>query len=161
MDRARQRYTLLYRFHPRFQAGIEYNPVGDGDVGLLANWVAFSETATRPALIFGTSSDRIGTTDGRAVYATLSKDIKNATGLPLAPYIGTAYGGFDHDWEVVGGLRVRYDERISSLHLWDGENLHHVLSSSFGSRYSGGVVLAEQDGDYFLGLTFGVEFDLW
>ena len=84
IDRATWRNTLTYRFHPRFTAGVEYNPLA-GKVSPLANLVAITETHTRPALILGTSSDRIGTPSGQSFYATLSKSLKHHTGLPVAP----------------------------------------------------------------------------
>ena len=56
IDRARWRNTLTYRFHPRFTAGVEYNPLA-GKLSPLANVVALTETHRRPALIFGTRPD--------------------------------------------------------------------------------------------------------
>ena len=58
----------MYRFTDWLQAGVEYNPLAD-DVGPLLNLRAVEETERRPALILGTSSDRIGTEGGQAVYA--------------------------------------------------------------------------------------------
>jgi hypothetical protein len=69
IDRAKWRNTLTYRFHPRLTAGVEYNPLAK-KVSPLANFVAMTETHQRPALIFGTSSDRIGTPSGQSFYAT-------------------------------------------------------------------------------------------
>ena len=71
--RARLRMTLTYRFLPTFSAGLEYNPIA-GKVSPLANWLAIKETTRRPALILGTSSDRIGTPSGQSFYGTLSKN---------------------------------------------------------------------------------------
>ena len=94
IDRATWRNTLAYRLFPRLTVGVEYNPL-DGDVGPLVNFVAVTETEKRPALILGTSSDRIGTPEGRSFYATFSKDLTESTGLPIAPYVGYSYGQFD------------------------------------------------------------------
>ena len=52
---------------PRLSLGVEYNPRSDGK-SVLANLVAVTETKLRPALVIGTSSDRIGTSDGRAIF---------------------------------------------------------------------------------------------
>ncbi|HVF90492.1 MAG TPA: hypothetical protein VNH22_10525, partial [Blastocatellia bacterium] len=82
IPRASVRTTLTYRLHPRFSVGVEYNPRAD-DVGLLANFVAVTESARRPALILGTSSDRIGTPSGRSIYATVSKSLSGAVKLPV------------------------------------------------------------------------------
>jgi hypothetical protein len=98
IPRAQVRTTLTYRIHPRVTAGVEFNPrtEGAGDkVGPLINCVAVTETARRPALIVGTSSDRIGTPSGQSFYATFSKNLKREAGLPIAPYVGVAYGTYE------------------------------------------------------------------
>ena len=84
IDRATWRNTLTYRFHTRFTAGVEYNPLAK-KVSPLANLVVITETHHRPALIVGTSSDRIGTPSGQSFYATLSKNVKHYTRLPVSP----------------------------------------------------------------------------
>lgn len=157
VDRARQRWTLTYAVNERLSLGVEWNPLDD-DVGPLANYRVLDETETRPALILGTSSDRIGTPSGRAYYATLSKDVERWTGLPVAPYVGTAFGEFDDDWELIAGLRIRLGDRLSTTSTWDGENLHHVADFQVTPSFRLGAVVAEQDGEHFAGFTTGVSF---
>ncbi len=159
MDRAEARTTLVYRFFPTLTAGVEWNPAAD-DIGLVANWVAVTETEVRPALILGTSSDRIGTLDGRAVYATLSKSLEPWTGLPVAPYAGVSYGGSDDELRGIGGLSIAWSERVSSLHTFDGKNLHHQAEYAFPNGMAAGLMLAELDDHYFLGFTFNVGFSM-
>ena len=77
-------------------------------MGLLVNWRAVEETASRPMLMLGTSSDRIGTPSGRAYYATLAKDLERHVGLPVAPYVGAAWGEFDA-WIAAQGLAAAPD----------------------------------------------------
>ena len=96
---------MTYRVVPRLSLGVEFNPRAD-EIGPLANWVAVTETRRRPALMFGLSSDRIGTPDGEAYFFTLSKDLESLTGWPIAPYIGGAYGTFEDEFNMIGGLRV-------------------------------------------------------
>ena len=139
IDRAKWRNTLTYRFHPRFTAGIEYNPLAK-KVSPLANLVAITETHTRPALIFGTSSDRIGTPSGQSFYATLSKNLKHHTGLPVAPYAGVAYGTFDDRARAIGGLNINFSERWSSTILFDGVRVHPLLNYTYG-RHQFGFIL--------------------
>jgi hypothetical protein len=138
IDRARWRNTLTYRFHPRFTAGVEYNPLA-GKVSPLANFVAVTETGERPALILGTSSDRIGTPSGQSFYATLSKNLKASTDLPIAPYGGVAYGTFEGRFRAIGGLNVQLAERWSSTVLFDGVRLHPLLTYAHG-RHQFGVL---------------------
>jgi hypothetical protein len=138
IDRAKWRNTLTYRFHPRFTAGIEYNPLA-GKVSPLANVVALTETNRRPALILGTSSDRIGTPYGQSFYATFSKNFKRETGLPIAPYVGVAYGTFEDRARVIGGLNFTFKERWSSTILFDGVRVHPVVNYTRG-RHQFGVI---------------------
>ena len=157
VDRARLRITAQYAVTERLSVGVEVNPLDD-DVGPIASWRVLDETRRRPALILGTSSDRIGSTNGRAVFATLSKDLQAWTGLPVAPYVGTSYGGFEDEFELIGGLRVRWLDRLASTSLWDGENLHHTVDWTFDGGVRVGAVVVEQDGTHYLGATAGVRF---
>ncbi len=150
------RTTLTYALLPELRLGLEYNPLAD-DVGVLANWRAIAETNTRPALLLGTSSDRIGTDSGRSYYATVSKDLESTLGLSVAPYVGLAYGEADEAFDLIGGLSIRWSERVSSYHLWDGHNLHHVLERSFG-KTTLGLVLVDLDGSFYAGLSWNMAF---
>jgi hypothetical protein len=139
IDRATWRNTLTYRFHPRVTAGIEYNPLAE-KVSPLANVVAIIETHRRPALIFGTSSDRIGTPSGQSFYATLSKNLKHATKLPLAPYVGVAYGTYEDRARVIGGLNINLESGWSSTILFDGVRVHPLINYTRG-RHQFGVIM--------------------
>ena len=138
IDRAKWRNTLTFRFHPRFTSGIEYNPLA-GKVSPLANIVALTETHKRPALILGTSSDRIGTPSGQSFYATFSKNLKHHTGLPIAPYMGVAYGTFEDRARLIGGLSATLNDRLSSTILFDGVRVHPTLNYTRG-RHQLGVI---------------------
>ncbi|HWS54251.1 MAG TPA: hypothetical protein VN228_09000 [Pyrinomonadaceae bacterium] len=139
IDRARWRNTLTYRFHPRLTAGVEYNPLA-GKVSPLANFVALTETRRRPAVILGTSSDRIGTPSGQSFYATASKNLKAATGLPVSPYAGLAYGTFEDRLRPIGGLNITLDERWSSTVIFDGVRVHPLLNFTRG-RHAFSLIL--------------------
>ncbi len=139
IDRAKWRNTLTYRFHPRFTAGVEYNPLA-GKVSPLANVVAITETHHRPALILGTSSDRIGTPAGQSFYATFSKSLKHQTGLPIAPYVGVAYGTYEDRARIIGGLNITAGDRWSSTILFDGVRIHPILNYTHG-KHQFGIIL--------------------
>jgi hypothetical protein len=138
IDRATWRNTLTYRFHPRFTAGLEYNPLAK-KVSPLANLVLVTETHHRPALIAGTSSDRIGTPYGQSFYATVSKNVKHYTRLPVSPYVGVAYGTFEDRARLIGGLNIAIDEHWSSTILFDGVRVHPLLNYTRG-RHQFGVI---------------------
>ncbi len=143
VPRAQIRNTLTYRFHSRFTAGVEVNPRAEGSAKInpIANLLVLQENSKRPALIVGTSSDRIGTPDGQSFYATLSKNLKEWTKLPIAPYGGVAYSTHDDRFLGVGGLNIYFTERFSGLVIFDGVRVHPLLNYNHG-RHAFSFVLA-------------------
>jgi hypothetical protein len=154
VDRASLRATLTYRLLPRLQAVIEYNPRAD-DVGLLVNLVAITETKRRPALILGTSSDRIGTLKGRAVYATVSKDISQWTKLAITPYIGVSYSGFEKRLLPIGGLNINFNQALSSLVIFDGVKVHPTLIYTLKNRHVFTFLMAQSRNP---GFSYSISF---
>mgnify|MGYP007078504674 CR=1 FL=1 len=134
IDRAKLRTTLMYRVNPDLQVGVEYNPLAD-DLGPLANYRAIRETLRRPALSFGTSSDRIGTPHGRAGYGVLSKDLEPFVDLPVSVYFSALYGGFDDEWVYPFGANVRLGRQWTFTPQFDGHAAHGLLTYSW-DRYS-------------------------
>jgi len=140
--------------HPRFFLGIEYNPRAN-DVGLLANVVAITESKNRPAIIFGTSSDRIGTPSGRSIYATISKDVSELLKLPIAPYVGVAYSTYEHRFLPLAGLTINWRDNLSSLVIFDGVKVHPTLSYTLGARHVFTFLLAQGKNP---GVSYSISF---
>jgi len=140
IDRARWRNTVTFKILPTLSAGVEYNPLAE-KASPLANWVAITETKERPAIILGTSSDRIGTTSGQSFYATASKDLKRLTQLPIAPYVGAAYGTYEEKLRAIGGVNLRFPLNFSSLIIYDGVKVHPTASWAY-SRFVFTFILA-------------------
>lgn len=127
IPRAAVRTTLTYQVHPRLQLGVEYNPRA-GEVAPLMNFLILTETRRRPALMFGTSTDRIGTPSGQAFFMTVSKNLKEATGLPIAPYAGAAFGTYDHRVRPIGGLTVFLGKGFALIATYNGVQVHPLLN---------------------------------
>ena len=127
IERASLRTTLTYRLHPRLSVGVEYNPRAE-DVNPLANWVAITETERRPALILGTTSDRIGTPSGQSFYATFSKNLQREIKLPIAPYAGVAYSTYEDRFLPIGGLNINFLDNFSGQIIFDGVKVHPSLN---------------------------------
>ena len=153
IDRARWRNTLTYRLHPRVSVGVEYNPLA-GKVSPLANVVALTETARRPALILGTSSDRIGTPSGQSFYATLSKSLERETGLPIAPYIGIAYGTYEDSFRPIGGVNIYFGRRWSSTILYDGVRVHPLVNYTYGRHQIGFILERGRNPGFSYSISF-------
>jgi hypothetical protein len=144
---------LTYKFLPTLSAGIEYNPRA-GKVSPLANWLAVSETARRPALMLGTSSDRIGTPSGQSFYATVSKNLKRETRLPLAPYAGVAYGTYEDRLRPIGGLNIGFVEEVTALIIFDGVHVHPMLNFSRGRHIASFILVRGRDP----GVSYSISF---
>lgn len=130
--RAQLRTTLTFRITPRLQTGIEFNPRSTEEkVNPLLNWLAVPEGKNTPAVIVGTSSDRIGTPGGQSFYATASKNLKRETHLPIAPYFGVAYGTYEHKLRPIGGLNIGFTESLTALVIFDGVHVHPLLNWSY------------------------------
>lgn len=114
-----------------------------------------TETEKRPALIFGLSSDRIGTPDGEAYFFTLSKDLEQRTGWPIAPYVGAAYGTFEDDLKAVGGLHARFGAKFSATFIHDGEAFHPTLDYRFFGRHVLSLLWVDTRN---LGVSYSVAF---
>lgn len=143
----------MHQFHPSLKAGIEWNQRAD-EIGIVANWRVADESARRPAVIIGTSSDRIGTPDGQSYYVTVSKSLHHIIGAPIAPYLGASYS--EHEDRVIYpfGLNVALGRHWSAMLMNDGVHTH--LSASYRWNRFAITLLAVERRD--LGLTVGARF---
>ena len=143
----------MHQLRPNLKLGLEWNP-GAGELGFVANWRAVAETPRRPAIVFGTSSDRIGTPHGQSYFVTISKSLHHETGLPIAPYVGASYSGYENRWLVPFGLNVAIGSSWSAMLIHDGVHTH--LSATWSGRRFGITVLAVERRD--AGITIGTRF---
>jgi len=153
IPRATVRMTITYKFHPRLTAGVEYNPGAD-EVAPIANLLLLTETKRRPALMLGTSSDRIGTPSGQSYYLTLSKNLQRETGLPVAPYVGVVYGTFQDRFLPVGGVNIRLGKNLSALVTHNGINLHPLLNYTY-NRHAFSLVMVKSK---YPGVSYSIAF---
>ncbi|HET6890392.1 MAG TPA: hypothetical protein VFH31_04765 [Pyrinomonadaceae bacterium] len=153
IPRAAVRTTITYRFHRRLTAGIEFNPRAD-EVAPIANLLVLTETKRRPALMLGTSTDRIGTPSGQSFYATLSKNMRRETGLPIAPYVGASFGTFDNRLRPIGGLNVFLNEKFSIVVTYNGVNVHPLLSFTHKRHTLSLVMVKGRDPGMSYSVTF-------
>lgn len=143
----------MHRFTSDLKAGVEVNALEE-EVGLVANWRAVRETRTRPALIVGTSSDRIGTPSGQSWYATVSKSLHHDLGLPVAPYAGASYSGHEGRILYPFGVNVALRPSWSALLMNDGVHTH--LSTTWTWRRFSFTILAVER--KHPGITIGATF---
>lgn len=148
VDSERSRASLLatYRVDERWTVGFEAAPEAD-EFSPLVVYRALDETASHPAVTFGTSTDRIGTPRGQAVWMTASKSVESYVNFPVSPYVGLAWGEFEDEFEVLGGLRIDWNRGISTTSSWDGESLHHALNVEFEDGWRVSLLAIDDDVD--------------
>ena len=153
IPRAAVRTTLTYQIHPRLQLGVEYNPRA-GEFAPLMNLFILTETKRRPAWMLGTSTDRIGTPKGQAFFTTFSKNLKEATGLPIAPYVGAAFGTYEHRLRPIAGLTIFLGKGFSLIATFNGVQVHPLLSFTHGRHALSLVMVKGRDP----GMSYSIRF---
>ena len=125
LERPRWRITLNYQFLSRIQLGLEYNLAASEIVPLL-NAFILTETAIRPALFIGTSSDRIGSPVGtQAYYFTLAKRLPSS---PLSLYGTVNYSEWDGEFNFPFGATVDFGRGLSVRGMYDGDRSHLMFN---------------------------------
>lgn len=137
VDRARWRNVLTGRLNPRVQLGVEWNP-GEQEFNPVGSWVVSPEGAKTPLVLFGLSSDRIGSPEGTMAYfATFAKTIP---GTDLAPYVGVSYSEWERGFLLPFGLNARLSPEWSAMFLHDGRRSHAMATWS-GAEWSVSALL--------------------
>jgi hypothetical protein len=123
--RPRWRFNAAYRITPRFQAGIEYNPVVN-EIVPTANWILNRASPRLPLVTLGTSSDRIGSREGTHAYF-----LTFAQGIPrwrLAPYFSVNYSETDRGFNFPFGVNIALGDQWDLLPMNDGRRSHLILT---------------------------------
>ena len=124
VERARWRFTTNYRVLPSLQVGVEFNATV-AEFSPLATWFITTETAQRPALILGTSSDRIGSPEGtQAYFATVSKRLSE-TGTTA--YFSLNYSELDDGMNFPFGAAQEIGQKFAVRYMFDGRRSHALL----------------------------------
>ncbi len=100
------------------------NPVG--------NYFLQTETDTKPGIVAGWSSDRIGTPQGMSYFVSAQKQLSGKLER-IAPYIGVAYSTYGREVLVPVGASIGVRENIVLVPMSDGKYSHTTLTW-FGKR---------------------------
>ena len=108
-------------------------------MGPLATWFVLTETETRPALFIGTSSDRIGSPEGKqAFYLTAAKYLPP---VRTSPYVSLNYSEWDNGWNLPFGANLELGAGWSVQPMYDGHRTH-LLGTYATRRFSATVIWA-------------------
>lgn len=151
--RPRVRTTLDYRINAKLQLGIEINAAVN-EVGPRGNWFIQTETDTRPGIVAGFSSDRIGTPSGMSYFVSAQKQLGGAGGR-VAPYVGLSYSQWGKEFLTPFGASIALRDDLTLIPMCDGKYGHTTLTWS--DRRGGSVSLIAAFNKRF-GLSLGKNF---
>ena len=107
-------------------------------MGALLTLFAFPEPETRPALFFGTSSDRIGSPPGEQSYfATVSKFVPR---LRSSLYVSLNYSEWDEAINFPAGISLKIGNGLSIRPMYDGDR-GHLMFNYFAHRVGVSLML--------------------
>ncbi len=92
----------------------------------MLTWFLLTEGDRRPALFFGTSSDRIGSPAGEQSYFLTAS--KHHPSRPVSAYVSLNYSEWDSDFNFPFGVEVALGEQFSIRPMYDGQRTHLTLS---------------------------------
>jgi hypothetical protein len=127
-QRPRVRTTFTGRVSEKLQLGLEFNANAPKEkLNPVGNYFIQTETDTRPGIVAGFSSDRIGTPYGMSYFVSAQKQLGGETGK-LAPYLGIAYSEYSRKILAPFGASVALKPNIILLPMYDGRHSHTTLS---------------------------------
>lgn len=85
---------------------------------------------------------------------TVAKDVKQWTGLQIAPYTGAAYSTYQQRFLWIGGINVNLSRDLSGLVLFDGVHLHPTMNWSKGRNVVSLILVRGRQP----GLSYSVSF---
>lgn len=92
----------------------------------MLNLFLVTETEARPALFFGTSSDRIGSPAGKqSYYLTAAKYLSP---IPISIYASLNYSEWDAGVNFPFGGNVEFGKGISARYMYDGDRSHLMMN---------------------------------
>jgi hypothetical protein len=127
-ERPRWHTTLAGRISPKFQLGVEYNGnAPEAKLNPVGNYFIQTEDESRPGIIAGFSSDRIGTPHGMSYFVSAQKQLSGERGR-IAPYVGLSYSEFGRAVLMPFGASIGLREELVLLPMCDGKYCHTTLS---------------------------------
>jgi len=151
LARPRWRFTANLRVARTLQVGAEYNPAV-AEVNPLVTWFVLTEGERRPAVFFGTSSDRIGSPEGtQSYYVTVAKYLAP---LRSSPYASVNYSEWDSGWNLPFGANIELPGGCSLRPMYDGQRTH-LLGTYATERWSATVIWAWLESP---GVAFSIGF---
>lgn len=137
-DHGKIAMTLAYAVTDRLTVGIDYRPLSE-DLTPIGSYRVFDDEGWRPAMVIGTSADEFDSVLSQSYHVIFSKQLAEIAGISISPYAGPIYIQELDEFNIVGGLTLRYD-KVSLMGMWSGTDTHLVAKYDFNDHFSAGIV---------------------
>lgn len=97
---------------------------------------------------------------GESFFFTVAKNLERWINVPVAPYVGAAYGTFRDDLRPIAGGNIRLTEQLAALIIYDGKNTHSTLSWTKGRHVLTAMLVQVNDDRFTGGVAYSISFDL-
>jgi hypothetical protein len=140
-DRSPVEFSLAHRLRDNLQVGVEYDPK-EGALYPLINWRFLDANDEHPALALGLSSAWPSSeVDGSAVFVTAAQHL----GAGFSGTVSISYGLEDERVRVPASLNYPLGEAMGASLLFDGDNLHPMLTYRHSSLSTSLILLNGED----------------
>ncbi|MDP6963746.1 MAG: hypothetical protein QGF46_06220, partial [Planctomycetota bacterium] len=138
--RSKLQFSYLRQILPNLNAGVEYMPSSDRYSPVI-NWRFMNADGWLPALAVGSSSAWPSSkVSGNAYFLTAA----NSLGNGFSAYVSAAFAPDGDIWYMPAGLNYKLNEDWSARLMYDGDNLHPLVSYTFLDLRTSFIML---DGD--------------
>ncbi|MDC0852794.1 hypothetical protein OAP77_00420 [Planctomycetota bacterium] len=123
-NREKLEFSLVHRISADLQAGVEYG-ADSNELFPMVNYRLLSATESTPAIILGTSSAwPSGEVDGNAFFISTASMLSDRSSGSLS----LSYTPDDESWKIPASYRYVISDQIDGTLIWDGEDLHPLLT---------------------------------
>ncbi|MDG1456183.1 MAG: hypothetical protein P8R38_08230 [Planctomycetota bacterium] len=123
-NREKLEFSLVHRISADLQAGLEYG-ADSNELFPMVNYRLLSATESTPAIILGTSSAwPSGEVDGNAFFISTASMLSDRSSGSLS----LSYTPDDESWKIPASYRYVISDQIDGTLIWDGEDLHPLLT---------------------------------
>lgn|GEM_PF-751865 len=148
--RAALAFSLTRQILPTLNVGIEFMPASDR-YAPIAHWRFLEAKGWQPAIAISTST---AWPSSKVSGNAHSLTVANSVGGGFSAYVAASYAPDSDLWYMPAGLNYRINEDWSSRMMWDGNNLHPIITYNSGDIRTSFILLDGKSPTLSLSFSF-------
>src|SRR5260370_31223895 len=136
---SRLRAFMITSVTPKFAVGFQFDPrrmfhEKRGRVNVIIDWLAVSESGSRPAIIIGTGADRLSTPTAQTFHLMINKTLIPLGRVSTSCHVGLSWSKRDGRILGIAGMNFGFSQHLSSRMIFDGIHFHAVVTAKFAHQ---------------------------